>query len=769
LLPPAAKTSTGSPKPTAARTPEPDPAPPRQPPPPAKPPPPHSKLASLKPVAPTSTASQQLTDDEIGKSIQRGVDFLLSQFSQTRLSNADNYDPEVFAGLNALCAYALLHAGESISDERLAPQGALMKEVLARVKEFPMSENKATYSRSLRIAALAVHDRPEDRSAITRDAEWLIASSIQGAFTYGKPADKAQRSAGGWDNSNSQYGALGIWAATEVGFRATDNFWREIESHWTDAQTQSGGWGYGPGATDATLAMTAAGVSALFTAREQLGGSAGATAPGGLTKALARGLEWLDEGDNAINIGGHPGYTLYGIERAGLASGYKFFGRHDWYTALASRQIRQQNADGSWDGTDGKLAETAFNILFLARGRHPVFMSKLRFDGNWANRSRDVANLTRFASRELERQLNWQTVGLERQWFDWADSSVLFIASDQPANFSDEDLAKLRAFVEAGGLIFTHADKNSQAFTGYVASLAARLFPEYPLRELPKDHLIYSTVFKQDTRPTLLGVSNGSRLLMVHSPTDLARHWLLRPLRSNRPSYETAVNVVVYATGRRDFRNRVTSLYVPEFTESTIGTIPIARLRYEGNWDPEPGAWTRMSRLFPRTTSIALDPIVTDTADLQYQAAPFAHLTGTGAIALRDDQIDALRQFVTAGGVLLIEPCGGSKEFTDSVNKALLAKLLPSSVAEPIPSDHAIFDGLGKAKYRAYAIETRGTDAGGLRMIAAGAGAVIVSDLDISGGLLGPGTWGIAGFQPDYAQGLVRNMILWTLSRLPKQ
>ena len=227
-------------------------------------------------------------------------------------------------------------------------------------------------------------------------------------------------------------------------------------------------------------------------------------------------------------------------------------------------------------------------------------MSKLRFPGNWTNRSRDVANLTRFASKELERPLNWQTVGLERQWYEWSDSPVLFIASDEPPKLNDEDFDKLRAFVEAGGLIFTHADKNSQSFNAYVATLAGRLFPNYPLQELPSDHLIYSAVFKQETKPPLLGVSNGARLLLVHSPTDLARHWLLRPLRSNRASYETAVNVAVYAIGRRNFRNRLDSIYVPPPAGRVSGTIPLARLKYEGNWDPEPGAWRRIARLRAR-------------------------------------------------------------------------------------------------------------------------------------------------------------------------
>ena len=99
-------------------------------------------------------------------------------------------------------------------------------------------------------------------------------------------------------------------------------------------------------------------------------------------------------------------------------------------------------------------------------------------------------------------------------------------------------------------------------------------------------------MFPADASKTpLSGVSNGSRLLLVHSPTDLGRARTVRPIKSNRPAYEAALNVIVYAAGRREFRNRLNSIYVGEPSEAPIATVPLARLRYKGDWNPEPGAW----------------------------------------------------------------------------------------------------------------------------------------------------------------------------------
>jgi hypothetical protein len=46
-------------------------------------------------------------------------------------------------------------------------------------------------------------------------------------------------------------------------------------------------------------------------------------------------------------------------------------------------------------------------------------------------------------------------------------------------------------------------------------------------------------------------------------------------------------------------------------------------------------------------------------------------------------------------------------------------------------------------------------------ILRAGKGCVIFSALDITSGLLGTRTWGIAGYEPGYSQALMKNILLW--------
>jgi hypothetical protein len=48
------------------------------------------------------------------------------------------------------------------------------------------------------------------------------------------------------------------------------------------------------------------------------------------------------------------------------------------------------------------------------------------------------------------------------------------------------------------------------------------------------------------------------------------------------------------------------------------------------------------------------------------------------------------------------------------------------------------------------------------QLLSAGKGHVILLPLDVTSGLLGTGTWGIAGYEPGYAQALMKNIIFWT-------
>src|SRR5882757_6277188 len=67
-----------------------------------------------------------------------------------------------------------------------------------------------------------------------------------------------------WDNSNSQYGVLGVWSCAEWGIEIPGWYWKDVEKHWVTWQLKDGQWGYKKTDNLGSLAMTAAGIASLF-------------------------------------------------------------------------------------------------------------------------------------------------------------------------------------------------------------------------------------------------------------------------------------------------------------------------------------------------------------------------------------------------------------------------------------------------------------------------------------------------------------------------
>jgi hypothetical protein len=765
---------------------------------------PSARLARRPPIAPVQAQSTQLTDERIGESIKRAVDYLLNQFDpHTSILRDITDDTNSQAmGADVLCVYALLQAGQAIDDPRLNPKEPQMKRLINAMKSLPLSTyHWETYARALRATALAIYDRPEDRQILSTDAAALIRGANQGGYTYSLRA-RGRSGFVTWDNSNSQYGLLGVWSAAETGREVPGAYWEAVRNHWQQTQASNGQWDYYRGATSGTHSMTCAGLASLFVAQDWLepahfDGNVG-RAP--FTPSIAGGLKWLESGDNCINLD-HGPYDLYGLERVGLASGFKYFGAHDWYRELAASTIDLQAGDGHWEGgpvrpqpgmfgfgelsgiprfrsSNGPVVDTAYNLLFLARGRHPILMNKLRFDGFWANRPRDLANLARFASRQLERPLNWQVVplkkdwhvvSLETDWTDWMDSPVLYLASDQKVVFSAKEYDKIRNFVENGGLLFTQADGNSAAFNESAGQLAHKLFPAYEFADLPDNHVLYGTMFKVPPVPGLKYVSNGSRILMLHSTTDLSRYWEIRDDVNKPIPFRFGTNLFIYAAGKRDLRNRLVSTYIPKVPATPTATFTVARLSYAGNWDPEPAAWERFARWFQLQTGYGLELRTIPLRDLRPGAAPFAVLTGTARYDLTDDEAAAVKTYVDAGGVLLIDTAGGTGNFAQGLQSSLFFKVLSDRSSHLIPPTHPLLtasaagmEDLTHPRLRLFAVDTLGSRADFPDELASGRGHILFTPLDLTTGLLGTQTWGILGYDPAYAQSLVKNAILWT-------
>ncbi len=749
----------------------------------------------------TPALPADVSDDAILQSLNKGADYLLAQRKGKDKDNWEEGEMSEFAdqtgGLSSVILYALLQVGESTKNPRLAPTS---QDLAPAIKWVSSVSPAGTYTASYQLMALAplYKNNPDVRKAANRARDYLLTAVYpDGSYGYRRRQDKDPSKRGWlpadfWDNSNSQIAVLAMWYAEDNKIEVPEAYWKLVDRHWRTKQDKSGAWCYhdtppilDPKWTDISPSMTAAGLATLYITRDRL--DDGLRLEPKIDRGLDAGLAWLTKNYGAT-IGNNNLYYHYAIERVGLTTGMKHFGTTPWFSTQAAELLRTQQADGSWNSGMGDnkptTLHTAFAMKFLARGRNPIMFNKLQYPNRnpkvasrWNARLEDDAHLTRWLHREFETPLNWQVVNLQVPPEEWLDAPILLITGSIDPEFTKEDLAKLKAYIQAGGLIFSTSDGKSAAFTKAMRKYAAEVLDgKYDeMRTLPNTHLLYKmdTARKLDNL-TILGMSNGVREVWIHSPEDLGAAWQ-RNSFAEKTAWDFPANLCTYATGKSGFRQKLRDLIVKPGSGPINHKIALARLDFAGNSDPEPAAWPRLAKIAQRDFATQLTLSTVNIADLDFAKTPLAHITGTGAFTLGDPQIAALKTFLQKGGTLIADAAGGDEKFGASF-LALTAALYPKNSLTTIPLEDEIYAGkipdtvpITEIAFRRYYIEQQSRQfrpkIQGLKI--ADRYTVIFSGEDLTSGFLGTHTWGILGYTPESAQALIRNILLYASTPRP--
>ncbi len=742
------------------------------------------------------------TPAEVDAAIKKAVDWLYTQqhngnweMDAARVGEAHDW-PKMqgseWGGNSAMATYALLAAGES-------PQKPAMKQGIA----FNLTADiVGVYAVGMRAQIWPYLPADKDKAvkaAVMQDANFLkLAMKTTPDDAYGMFHYTIKDP--GYDHSTAQYGVLGAWACQQANPESIPGaFWTVSDAVWKKHQNEDGGWSYLYKPKDVSSpSMALAGVATLFITQDYLHGAEAVACKGNITnKNIEKGLGWLDKNFstclvNSLGAYNNLYYTLYGVERVGVASGRKYFGKRDWYAEGANVLVTTQKPDGSWvsEAPNSAVANTAFAVLFLARGRAPVSINKLEYtldtagdkakESHWNQRPRDAANISRWIGKGLERDLNWQIVNLNVNADALHDAPILYIAGDQDLLFSQADMDALKHFVEGGGMIMGNADCNTQAFVKSFQKLGTKLFPKYPFRELPANHQIFIEEQFRPTDwknpPTIVSQSNGSReLMLLFEKGDPSKGWQMQTTHANAAIHELMANVFLYAVDKKNLRFKGETYIVNRDASVATTTIKLARIQYDGNWDPEPGGWRRLANILHNLdhTDLVIEPVT--LGDHKLAAYKVAHVTGNAALKLSEAAQSELREFVQKGGTLIVDALAGSTEFGSAADD-LLRKLFPDAAVQldaAIPSADAFYTNAGinagDIEYRAFATKVLGRQKSARlkRMTIAGRAAVYYSSDDLSTGLVGQPVDGIIGYTPESATALMRGILLATLPPKP--
>jgi Domain of unknown function (DUF4159)/Prenyltransferase and squalene oxidase repeat len=663
---------------------------------------------------------QPATAKDVQKAIDRTVEYLIG----TQLPDGGWKEPFEFyeRGVSSLVTLALLNAGED-------PQSPHMSRALSYITSKALDK---TYTVSLQTMAMCTANPDLYARQIERNVLWLMDRQVNdGGWDYG---DGQNRS----DPSNSQFALLALHEAQRVNARMPEDKRKKsfdrARSYWYRLQNADGSYNY-----DATPlgSMTCAGIGSLIivgSQSDQLGASAAnkiqcCGQSDENQQRLERAITWM--GRN-FSVDRNPGlsagfyfYYMYGLERAGRLSGRRFFVDHqgqnrDWYREGCRMIIRQQIANGSFLGPDShsSYSDTAFALLFLAKGKRQVVINRLDYGdrSNWNQHPMAIQHLTAHTEQAWKRDLTWQTVNLKQaNVADLLEAPVLFISGSRAPNFSREEKLLLKEYVNQNGFIFAEACNgdgcNGAEFEEYFKKLVVEIF-EQPLEKLPPDHPVWSAegVIDPQDLPEgswLYGVQSCCRLGVVYCPYSLSCRWELNLPYGNRPDYAAAVqsdlnsatkigvNVLTYVTGK-ELKDKLDTVSVlEEVTKKTVtdrGLFVLPTLTHNAGADDAPRAaknlvdWLNRENPFQMSSEKRLIGITKE--QLEPYSVVFMH--GRGNLELTPEQRDALRSHFQNGGTLIGDSICGDEQFTNSF-RAEMELILGKPATRLDPTKHPLF------------------------------------------------------------------------------
>lgn len=673
-------------------------------------------VAAFLSLAVTPPTRGAVTREQVETAIKRAVRFLKDH--QRDDGSWADVDAEAHTGNTSLVTLALLTAGEPANSPTIT-------KALGYLRGFSPEQLKNTYAVSLQVMVFAAATPERDQLKIAAGVAWLERAQI-------KPGDRVNWP-GSWsysefknrpgDNSNSQYALLGLNAASEVGVPVKPEVWTLSRRYWEQYQHHDGSWAYTPdAASPSTASMTCAGISGLiitglkrFQGQEFLAGEQIQNCgKGGFNRNLQMGTDWIARnflvGQNFGNGQQWKYYYLYGLERAGRLTGQRFFGQHDWYREGAEELVHDQDQfDGFWRGVQfegqDKFIATSFALLFLAKGRAPVLMNKIRHApaGDWNNDPDDVRNLTNLVSRDWKNLLTWQVVDPNVATVqDLLQAPVVFLNGHVAPEFTPEGKKALREYVEQGGFIFAESCCGRTEFDRGFHALMKELFPEpeYQLHPLAEDHAVWRSkhILKPDIHP-LWGIEHGCRTVVIYSPEDLSCYWNQSEVNPSNTAVIKALrvgqNVIDYATGRELPADKLTIREVRDFKAEAAkrGALQIAKLRHAGDWNVAPLAVPNL--MTSLRDKLGFDVVVSHKElfprDPNLVNYPLIYIHGRASVSFaREDVAILKRHLEPGGGTLFADAACGSSAF-DAAFRRFVAEMLPDNPLVPIPRDDEIF------------------------------------------------------------------------------
>ncbi len=721
------------------------------------------------------------TNEQISRSMKRGVDFLFS-VRETDGTWDSSYDALHEGGVESLIVLGILAAGEPPDSKRLE----------ATLAYIDGCDPKTTYARAMRALLYARLGGKKYFEPLRNDTEWLIERQHpSGGWGYGPAHSTTQKYSGWTDASNTQLALLALQAAAEAGVEVPKTVWTRAINYWVQSPNADGGWGYRPPGGDGPRlrgqsygSMTAAAAATISNLSRRIpSGNIG-------QKTVQNGIKWLDQHYTVESVPGWMWgdaqnwlyYYLHCMARLSDTTGRAAYGgeedaghARDFRTDAAAFLLRTQKENGSWladramageESVSFAAIDTAFVQLVLARAAAPEIISYLSLGKeSFYDPARPDA-FCRWFGRQLNRRVGWRRAsGVS------GESPVLMIKSDGRGGISADMAGPLREFLCGGGTIVVVSPKDASAsFAKDVSQYFRRILPAFSERKLKASGPLGTVKFSVggDFLEQVVALDNSCQMrVFILSPSAGRQLGEISP-----DAMRFLGNVVLYATDMNLPDGRFAVRPFAGEKLSPQRRIAVARIKHGGYWGACPGSFAGLSRVLTHALSVGVEeaPPVDPESRLPGDIE-LLWLTGGDKIELGEAAMERLKKYVLSGGTVFIDSASGNPEFVRQAGRMLAETFGADSIEKLSAEDPLITGGFAggigtditKVRYtRALRKEKPDESDPGLWCVRIrGRAAVIVSNYAITGPMSGTKIYNCRGLSGRDALRVASNVVLY--------
>jgi hypothetical protein len=297
------------------------------------------------------------------------------------------------------------------------------------------------------------------------------------------------------------------------------------------------------------------------------------------------------------------------------------------------------------------------------------------------------------------------------------------------------------------------------------------LIDGYHSLPLPADHPLLAGRFQvQGLAVTAIGDRGRKRIFVL--PATVAGQWQAGHGKATADAFELLANLTMFVTGGKLSERKFdpTLQRAPDVEPQHF--IEIGRLIHAGDWDASREAPQALSRALAAAISVGVVGRDVRPNEVIPRELTMLWLTGSKLEGMTPAHIQNIRDYLDAGGMLLVDAAYGDETFHDeAVRQAEL--LYGRETLKPLPIDHPLLTGrfaghlgsdIATVSYSPAARRKLGRDEGTPQLVGIerdGRIVAVLSRLGIAGPVEGDPPYDVIGYATDDARRIVLNVLLY--------